>query len=56
MVAIKGFELPKSCSECPFDYDLQECVLDINAYNEDYIWTKERSPRCPLIEIKETQK
>lgn len=55
MVGIKDFEIPNSCSDCPFDYDLQQCVLSIDAYSCDYEWTKERSPRCPLVEIGEEQ-
>ncbi len=53
---IKGFEFPSSCSVCPFDYDLQECVLNADAYGKDYDWCKERSPRCPLLKVEEVQK
>lgn len=55
MIGIKDFKLPKSCADCPCDYDYMYCVLNMKAYGCDYEWTKERSPRCPLVEIKEVQ-
>lgn len=53
MIGIKDFELPKSCYDCPLDYDLQNCSLSISAYGDDYDFCNERSPRCPLVEIEE---
>ena len=54
MIAIKDFEMPKSCVDCPIFYDMMLCPLvDLNVYNnpikEDIF--KERLSVCPLIEI-----
>ena len=61
MVAIKGFEMPKSCDDCMF------CV---NIKNNDYgrrgdCWLTDESrinllehvkpSNCPLVEIKENE-
>lgn len=49
MIGIKGREMPKSCSECPFkanDYvcGLLDCAFSCNHF-------KERNYNCPLVEI-----
>lgn len=49
MIGIKGMEMPKSCSECPFktsDYvcGLLDCAFSCNHF-------KERNYNCPLVEI-----
>ena len=53
-IIIKGFDMPKSCGECEFNYNLEggsyewwECVIlhdDINQFDT-------RRTDCPLIEI-----
>lgn len=53
-ILIKGIDMPKSCGECEFDYNLEgggyewwECVIlhdDINQFDT-------RRTDCPLIEI-----
>lgn len=49
MIAIKGMEVPKSCSECHFkanDYvcGLLDCAFSCKRF-------KERNYNCPLVEI-----
>lgn len=57
MVIIKGFEMPKSCSECPICYDQMECpISDLRFWrgrpeNKEFKFTEERHPDCPLEEF-----
>ena len=53
-VMIKGMKMPKSCSECPLDYDEMRCnALNKNYEDEDYL--KKRLPDCPLINLPEVR-
>lgn len=53
MIAIKDFEMPKSCSQCDF-CDMQGKCLICNEWVEyDDYTDDERYVGCPLVEIKE---
>ena len=49
MLVIKGNEMPKSCSECPFKANDYVCGLLDCAFSCHYF--KERNYNCPLMEI-----
>ncbi len=49
MIAIKGMEMPKSCSECPFKANDYVCGLLDYAFSCNRF--KERNYNCPLVEI-----
>lgn len=49
MLAIKGMEIPKSCSECPLKANDYVCGLLDCAFSCHYF--KERNYNCPLVEI-----
>ena len=47
-VLIKGMEMPENCDECPFNYDLMECMAASHKIRLNY----ERRPKeCPIIEV-----
>ena len=53
-ILIPNIDMPKSCSDCPLEYDCFVCRLTDtdfcdNEYEED--WCETRMPDCPLIEI-----
>ena len=48
-VGIKGMEMSKSCSECPFKANDYVCGLLDCAFSCNYF--KERNYNCPLVEI-----
>ena len=55
VVYVEGFELPKSCSECPLSYMYDNdfstnCKLKFGLWNEKY--KKRRHKNCPLREVK----
>lgn len=53
MIAIKNFEMPKSCSECMMyieEWDDQYCAVTwILLYHPEF--RKERHKTCPLVEV-----
>ena len=57
MVAIKDFEMPKSCADCKFGRitwmnKYRKCKITKNCYS--LICTSDERPSdCPLVEIKE---
>ncbi len=51
MVAIKDFEMPKNCWDCPIFYDYLHCPL-VDKKNEGGL-AKHRASNCPLVEIEE---
>ena len=54
-VYIKGMDLPKSCDDCPLNYDSIDCMVADNALREngggDFLFHHERHPNCPLVHI-----
>lgn len=57
MVAIKDFEMPKKCEDCPLFWgENSNCALgcfiphDYDYYTETY-----KNEKCPLVEIKENE-
>lgn len=57
MVGIKGFKMPKSCTDCDLCYDMIACsIIDVE-WEEGFAFSSAyenvRSVNCPLIEIKE---
>lgn len=55
-VYIKGMELPRHCTECPFWHGgiWEHCVLDENIQNDDVPeMTWDYPALCPLTEIPE---
>lgn len=55
MIAIKGMEIPKSCSECKLcvedKYADMTCVLLCEEWEETDYNENHRDERCPLVEI-----
>lgn len=59
-VLVKGMEIPKSCGECPLDYDSIAC----RATNKEFpnrssddgfdAYCNTRMPDCPLVEVPTT--
>lgn len=52
MVAIKNFEMPKSCSQCTFCNESGWCILQ--CLNVEYVgeYTDDnRDIDCPLVEV-----
>lgn len=51
-IYIKGVKMPKTCYECPCQYDLISCqALDFESIcEEDFDCTTQRLPNCPLEE------
>ena len=54
MVAIRDFEMPKSCRECIFHGQYGMCQVSGYFEDDDYTETS-RSADCPLVEIKENE-
>lgn len=54
MVAIKDFEIPKCCCDCPIYYDYIECPITETS-TRGFDDCKERMSNCPLVEIEEEQ-
>lgn len=53
-VLIKGMEMPKSCGDCPFDYDCFCCAITLHNFfilDENFDFTTERASDCPLVEV-----
>ena len=54
-VLIKGMEMPKSCDDCPLNYDSIDCMVADNALREkgsgDFLFDHERQPNCPLVDV-----
>jgi len=60
---IQNMDMPNSCKECrvcSIDFDWFNCplgrqadgrVLDLENYNDEFIYTESRHPDCPLREI-----
>ena len=49
-----NIEMPKSCSECPCQYDYIYCQADtkLKMYcDESFDFLEQRHPKCPLVEI-----
>ena len=59
-VIVRGMEMPKSCSECPLNYDQMACDVTLTRWWSDtmvlmnFDSDKERLPNCPLVEANET--
>lgn len=55
MIAIKGTEMPKSCSECKLcvedKYADMTCVLLCEEWEETDYNENHRDEKCPLVEI-----
>ena len=55
MIAIKGMEIPKSCSQCKLcvedKYADMTCVLLCDEWEESDYNENHRDERCPLVEI-----
>lgn len=49
-VFVEGMEMPDSCGECPFAYELYQCAAAEHEYFSDYSFDmmSERLPNCPL--------
>lgn len=54
-ILIKGMTVPKSCMDCPMNYDSIDCVLVDDIALRDkmlvFMYDHERHPNCPLIEL-----
>ena len=56
-VIVRGMEMPKSCSECPLNYDQMACDVTMTRWWSDtmvlmdFDSDKERLHDCPLIEL-----
>lgn len=54
-VYIKGMEMPKSCNDCPLNYDSIDCMVADNALrgngDGDFLFDHERHPNCPLVPV-----
>ena len=60
MVAIKDFEMPESCNNCPMSIGTGFCevscsILDEVIHLDCYEICKKRMDNCPLVEIKENE-
>lgn len=56
MIAIKDFEMPKSCYDCPICmFDSEDCKMCGLIDEEVPYLYKNRHPNCPLIEVKECE-
>ena len=55
MIAIKDFEMPKTCYDCPFFHEgWVGRICCITLIHLDYPqYSEERNKNCPLIEVKE---
>lgn len=62
MIAIKGMDMPKSCSRCELKYKdaddgyicaLIGIVFECDWWEDNDIYAQMRHPACPLIEIKD---
>lgn len=52
-ILIRGMKMPENCDDCPFNYDLMECMAALNKIRLNY---EKRPEECPLIETKERKK
>lgn len=58
-VIVKGMEMPKSCSDCPLNYDMMLCCITGTRWWSDTIvlmnfdCDKQRLYDCPLVEVKD---
>lgn len=56
MVAIKGFEIPKTCVDCKLSYlrygKFPFCAA-MNQYIDDEYYTEIKSASCPLYEVED---
>lgn len=55
MIAIKDFEMPKSCYDCPLKYENYSggpfyCEVT-NKYVDDYWDNETKHEACPLVEV-----
>ena len=55
MICIKGFEMPKTCADCPM-YDFTHCSITGTRYTYclveyDFDDFKARMNDCPLVEV-----
>lgn len=59
-VIVRGMEMPKSCSDCPLNFDQIACDVTLTRWWSDtmvlmnFDSDKERLPNCPLVEVNET--
>lgn len=57
-VLVRGMEMPKSCDDCPLNYDQMACAVTGTRWWSDRMMLmdfdsdKERLYDCPLIEVK----
>lgn len=60
MVAIKNYEMPKSCNDCPMSIETGFCEISCNVLDkvinlDCYEICKNRMSDCPLVEIDEVE-
>jgi hypothetical protein len=50
-------DLPENCDDCPFNYDMQECVAHKDFMRIEYECgaDRHRPEWCPLVEMNETE-
>ena len=56
MIAIKDFEMPGSCNDCPMAIETGFCevscsILEEIIYLDCYDICKKRKDNCPLVEV-----
>lgn len=58
MVQLKvDIDMPKSCGECPFNYESIGCMAITGddwefKYTDEDVYEEKRLPNCPLEEVK----
>ncbi len=52
MIAIKDFKMPKSCTECRFLHEEEECYCIANYTSMWFAPEKKRASTRPLVEVK----